>query len=180
MKRNPTAREEVQRFPDRYIDSVKALDGRLLRSGREMRDAFRDRFARCTDLPIREFRSYLADFPRLGVAEAASCEGVVTECEVRDALKQVGLNKSPGLDGLPYEVYLRMSHMFVPILTDMFNLWLAQRAIPGSVTKGVITLLKKGGRHVWEGLDDYRPITLFNRVKDFGPGLGESFTACHQ
>ena len=122
----------------------------------------RDRFARCTDLPLREFRSYLADFPRLGVAEAAGCEGVVTECEVRDALKQVGLNKSPGLDGLPYEVYLRMSHMFVPILTDMFNHWFAQGAIPGSVTKGVITLLKKGGRHVWEGLDDYRPITLLN------------------
>ena len=94
--------------------------------------------------------------------EAASCEGVVTECEVRDALKQVGLNKSPGLDGLPYEVYLRMSHMFVPILTDMSNHWFAQGAIPGSVTKGVITLLKKGGRHVWEGLDDYRPITLLN------------------
>ena len=44
----------------------------------------------------------------------------------------------------------------------MFNHWFAQGAIPGSVTKGVITLLKKGGRHVWEGLDDYRPITLFN------------------
>ena len=167
VKTNATAREEeVRRFPDRYIVSVKAPDGRLLRSGREIRDAFRahfrDRFARCTDLPLREFRSYLADFPRLGVAEAASCEGVVTECEVRDALKQVGLNKSPGLDGLPYEVYLRMSHMFVPILTDMFNHWFAQGAIPGSVTKGVITLLKKGGRHVWEGLDDYRPITLLN------------------
>ena len=167
VKSNATAREEeVRRFPDRYIASVKAPDGRLLRSSGEMRDAFRahfrDHFARCTDLPLREFRSYLADFPRLGAAEAASCEGVVTECEVRDALKQVGLNKSPGLDGLPYEVYLRMSHMFVPILTDMFNHWFAQGAIPGSVTKGVITLLKKGGRHVWEGLDDYRPITLLN------------------
>ena len=126
VKSNATAREEeVRRFPDRYIASVKTADGRLVRSSREMRDAFRahfrDRFARCPDLPIREFRSYLADFPRLGVAEAASCEGVVTECEVRDALKQVGLNKSPGLDGFPYEVYLRMSHMFVPILTDVFN-----------------------------------------------------------
>ena len=26
----------------------------------------------------------------------------------------------------------------------------------------MITLLKKGGRHVWEDLDDYRPITLLN------------------
>ena len=167
VKSNATAHEkEVRRFPDRYIASVKTADGRLLHSSREMRDAFRahfrDRFARCPDLLIREFRSYLADFPRLRVAEAASCEGVVTECEVRDVLKQVGLNKSPGLDGLPYEVYLRMSHMLVPILTDELNHWFAQGAIPGCVTKGVITLLKKGGRHVWEGLDDNRSITLLN------------------
>ena len=133
-----------------------------------MRDAFRvhfrDRFARCSDLPLQEFRSYLADFPRFGEAEAASCEGVVTECEVRDAFKQVSLNKSPELDGQPYKVYLKLPHMFVPILMDVFNHWFAQRAISGSVTKGVITLLKKDDRHVWEGLDDYRPITLLNTV----------------
>ena len=72
-----------------------------------------------------------------------------------------------------------MSHMFVPILTDVFNHWLAQGAIPGSITKGVITLLKKEGRHIRGGdLDDYRPITRLNT--DFGPGLGEPFAACHQ
>ena len=43
--------------------------------------------------------------------EAASCEGLVTECEVRNVLKQVGL-KSPGLDSLLYKVYLRKLHMF--------------------------------------------------------------------
>ena len=109
-----------------------------------------DRFARCPDLPVQEFRSYSSDFPRLQEAEAASCEGLVTEYEVRDVLKQVGFNKSPGLDGLPYEVYLRMSHMFVPILMNVFNHWLVQGAIPSSITKSVITLLKKCGRHVWE------------------------------
>ena len=88
---------------------------------------------------------------------------MVTECEVRSVLKQVGLNKSPCFNGLPYEVYLRMSHMFVPILTDVFNHWFAQGAIPGSITKGVITLLKKEGRHVWGDPDDYRPITLLNK-----------------
>ena len=156
----------MRRFPCRYIECVNAPDGRVLRSSREIREAFRthfrDRFARCPDLQAQEFRDYLADFPRLGEAEAASCEGAITECEVRSALKQVGLNKSPGLDGLPYEVYLRMSHMFVPILTDVFNHWLAQGAIPGSITKSVITLLKKEGRHVRGDLDDYRPITLLN------------------
>ena len=106
----------------------------MLRSSRKIREAFQthfhDRFARCPDLQVQEFRNYLADFPRLGEVEAASCEGVVTECEVRNALKQVGLNKSPRLIGLPYEVYLRMSHMFVPILTNVFNHWFAQGALP--------------------------------------------------
>ena len=87
---------------------------------------------------------------------------MVTECEVRNELKQVGLNKSPGLDGLPYEVYLTIPHMFVPILTDMFNHWFAQGDIPGSITKGVITLLKKECRYDRRELDDYRPITLLN------------------
>ena len=123
---------------------------------------FRYRFARCPDLPLQKFYSYLADHPRPETAETAGFEGVVTKWEVSDALKQVGINKSPGQDGLPKEVYLRLAHMSVPILTDMFNYLFAQGAIPGSVTKGVITLLKKGGRHVWEGLDDYRPITLLN------------------
>ena len=113
---------------------------------------FRDRFARYPDLPV--------DFPCLVEAEAVSCESMITECEVRAALKQVVLNMS--LNSLPYEEYFRISHMFVPILTDMFNHWFTLRAIPGSITKSVITLLKKGGMHVWKVLDDYRPITLLN------------------
>ena len=158
--------EELRRFPFQYIEFVKSQDGRVLRSNHKMRETFRahfrDCFVRCPDFPVQEFCNYLADFPRLGKAEAASCEGVVTECKVLNALKKVGLNKSPGLDGLPYEVYLKMSHMYVPILMDVFNDWFAQGAIPGSITKGVITLPRKGGRHVWEELNDYRLITLIN------------------
>ena len=161
MKCNAFAREEERRFPHRYIEFVKSPDEQVLRSNRKIHDAFwaHFHFAHCPDLPVQEFSSYLADFPRLPAAEAASCEGLVTECEVGDALKQVGLNKSPGLDCLPSKVYLRLPKMFAPILTDMFNHWFAQGAIPGCVTKSVNTLLKKGGRHVWEGLTDYRPIT---------------------
>ena len=159
-------KEELHRYTDRYIKFVKSPDGRMPRSNREMCEAFwahfQDRFTRWPDLLVQEFRNYLADFPYLGAAEVASCEGLVMECEVRNALKQVSLNKLPELDGLPDEVYLRMSHMFVPILTDVFNHWFAQGAIPDSITRGVITLFKKGSRHVWDDLDNYRPITLLN------------------
>ena len=122
----------------------ESLDGHVLWSNRDIHEAFwvhfRDHFAHLLDLPISEFCSYLANFPCLQKAEAAGYIGLVTQ--VHDALKQVSLNKLPRLDGLPYEVYLRMSHMFVSILTDMFKHWFAQGTIPGSITKGVITLLK--------------------------------------
>ena len=68
--------------------------------------------------------------------------------------------------------------MFVPILTEVFNHWFAQRAIPGNFTKGVIILLKKGDKHGWEDLDDYRPITLL--VKDFGLDFSKRFADCLQ
>ena len=124
MKCNVFMREEgVRRFLHRYNEFVKSLVGYALRSNHEICGAFRvhfcDRLARFPDLSVQEFRSCLANFPCFGEAEAVSCEGLVTECEIRNTLKQIGLNKSPGLDGLPSEVYLRMSHMFVPIQRDV-------------------------------------------------------------
>ena len=156
----------MRRFPGRYIDSIKSPDGRLLWSNREICDAFwthfRDRFARCPDLPLQGFCSYLADFPRLGAAKAVSCEGVNTECEVCDALKQVGLKKSPGLDGLPTKCTWSCRTCLCLFWRIFSNVGLSRELSLVSVTKGMITLLKKGGKHVWEGLNDYRPITLLN------------------
>ena len=100
---------------------------------------FRGGVARCLDLTLQEFRSYFVDFSRLGAAKAACCEGFLTECKVCDALKPVGLKKSPRLDGLPYEVYLKLPHMFVPILADMFNHWFAQE------DRMVISMTRKKG-----------------------------------
>ena len=72
-----------------------------------------------------KFHNYFADFPQLQEAEAAACERLITKCEVRDALKQVVLNKSPRLGGLLYKVYLRMLLMFIPNLADTVNHWFA-------------------------------------------------------
>ena len=111
----------------------------MLRSNCKMcetfREYFRDRFARLPDFPIQVFHSYLADFLRLQDTKATGCKGLVTEFKVRDELKQVGLNKLQGLDGLLHEGYLRISQMFVPIMTDVFNQWFSQGAIPGSVLR---------------------------------------------
>ena len=57
-----------------------------------------------------------------------------------------------------------MSHLFVPILRNVLNYKFAQGAISSRVTKVVIILLKKSDMNVWEGRDDYCPITLLNTV----------------
>ena len=166
------AREEkVLTFSFQLTESVKSPDGRVLGSNRKMRDAFRtyfrDHFVCCPDLQVQEFRSYLADFPRLREAEATSCEGLVTE--------------SPGLNGLLYEIYLMLPRMFLPILTDVFNHWFTHGAIPGNVTKGVITFIAE---ERWPAcIGGTRQLQPHNsgkhRVKEFGPGLSKMFSVCH-
>ena len=63
----------------------------------DFRAYFRDCFAWLSELPKEKFSSYLVDFPCLQIAEKARCAGRFTDIEVRDTLKQVGLNKSPRL-----------------------------------------------------------------------------------
>ena len=120
-------------------------------SNRKIRDAFRmhsrDRFTRLPDLLVEQFSRYLANFPRLQSTEEASYEGKVTEYKISDVLKLVSLNKTQRHKCLPYEIYLRLSHMFMLILMDVFNHWFAKGAILGNATKGVITLLLKGNGH---------------------------------
>ena len=105
MKSNAFAlEEEIRRFLCRYIEYFKSPDRCVLRSNSKIREAFRehfrDHFALLPDLPIQKFNSNLANFLCLQEAEVACREGLVTE--VHDALKQVGLNKSLSLDGVPY------------------------------------------------------------------------------
>ncbi len=100
-------------------------------------------FTREPGLSSAQFDTYLADFPRLSATEAAGCEGLIKEEEIRVALKSVGLDKSPGIDGLPYEAYLRLSPMSVPLLATIYNNWLRQGTIPSRFTRGIEKLLRK-------------------------------------
>ena len=56
-----TCEEEVRRFPYRYIEFIKSPYGHVLRSNHRIREAFRahfcDRFLRCPDRLVQEFRN---------------------------------------------------------------------------------------------------------------------------
>ena len=157
--------EELRHATDRHIASVTSPEG-LRRTTNEaicgeFRQYFLKLFTREPGLSSAQFDTYLADFPRLSATEAAGCEGRIKEEEIRVALKSVGLDKSPGIDGLPYEVYLRLSHMFVPLLATTYNNWMRQGTIPRRFTRGIVKLLRKN-KHGGDGISNFRPLTMLN------------------
>ena len=70
-------------------------------------------------------------------------------------------DKSPGLDGLPYELYVQMPDLFGDLLADVYCNWQQNGRIPSPVSRGVVVLLRKDpnkGDHI----DNFRPVTLLN------------------
>ena len=154
--------EELRHAADRHIASVTSPDGqRRTTNCKEFRQYFLKLFTREPGLSSAQFDTYLADFPRLSATEAAGCEGRIKEEEIREALKSVGLDKSPRIDGLPYEVYLRLSHMFVPLLATIYDNWMRQGSIPRRFTRGIVKLLRKN-KHGGDGISNFRPLAMLN------------------
>ena len=157
--------EELRHATDRHIASVTSPDGQRRTTNKaicgEFRQYFLKLFTREPGLSSAQFDTYLVDFPRLSATEAAGCEGRIKEEEIRDALKSVGLDKSPGIDGLPYEVYLRLSHMFVPLLATIYDNWMRQGTIPRCFTRGIVKLLRKN-KYGGDGISNFRPLTMLN------------------
>ena len=56
--------------------------------------------------------------------DAAEFEKEITEDEIWQALKTIRADKSPRINGLPYEEYLTSSHMFVSLLAILCNKWM--------------------------------------------------------
>ena len=149
-------KEELQRFPVRLIYWLYHFCGRVqISSDQEILGVLRSIF-------LEEFTCVpnLSVFVRLPQSPgAASYERIVRYCEEHDALKQAGFNKSRGLDSWPSEKYLKLSHKFEHILTDVFNHWFAQGAIFGHIIKDVISLLKKDSR-----VEDLGVLMIFARI----------------
>ena len=123
--------EKLRHATDRHIASVTSPKGQRRTTNEdicgEFRQYFLKLFTREPGLGSAQFDTYLV----------AGCEGRIKEEEIRDALKSVGLDKSPGIDGL------RLSHMFVPLLATIYNNWMRQGTIPRRFTRGIVKLLRK-------------------------------------
>ena len=90
--------------------------------------------------------------------EAVLCEGEATLAECTQALKSFKCNKSPGLDGLPYEFYRTFWDLIGPDMVATFNDTFTGGSLSFSQRTGLITLLYK--KHDRLDTKNWRPISL--------------------
>ena len=86
----------------------------------------------------------------------------VTLEEVEEAIKDAKTNKSPGMDGLSYELYKKCQNSLAPMLTEVINFQLSNDYLVPSNKIGATRLASKVADNVVPTLEELRPITLLN------------------
>ncbi len=94
----------------------------------------------------------------LSNTDARLCDGPITEAECITAISQMKNNKSPGIDGLPYEFYSRFWPVLGADLVAVHNDNFSSGRLSFSQRTGLITLLYKKGDRL--DTKNWRPISL--------------------
>ena len=80
--------------------------------------------------------------------------------EVVNAIKSMKLNKSPGLDGIPIEIFKHAPRNVLEIIHALFSHLFENGIFPSAWTRGIIVPIHKKGPINEPG--NYRPITLLD------------------
>ena len=155
-------RQEQVRGQQSLISGIRRSDGSIATTTNDMLGVWRDYYLQLfssTSLEEEEQELFLNSLERrLSEAESELCEGDLTEGECERALHRMPSNKSPGVDGLPADFYVRFWKLLGPDLTNVFNSCFHQGRLPVSQRSGAITLLYKKGDIL--NTANWRPITL--------------------
>ena len=85
------------------------------------------------------------DIPVLVEESVLNLNRPITKNELWNALKTMGLEKSPGFNGLPCEFYLTFFNDIIDLLLNSFNYSFQNGILSNSQRCGIITLLPKKG-----------------------------------
>jgi hypothetical protein len=150
---------------ERQIAALRSAGGGLLTSGTACAQRVARYWAGVSAQPAtdpaaqQEVLQALAAGRRLSEAQAAALgASAVTEAEVARALRSAPPGRSPGLDGIPVELYRRFKASFLSILARLYTAVSTLGQVPAGFTDGLITILYKAGDRADPA--NYRPITL--------------------
>lgn len=85
----------------------------------------------------------------------------ITLDEINETIQKLKGGKTPGPDGLPYEIYRLFGDLLSPYMLKMFTQALNDGCLPQTLNEAIITVLPKKGKDTKE-VGGYRPISLLN------------------
>ncbi len=124
---------------------------------------FGDDALHSTNFSLPEYMK-MYPYPKLSNVQQSSCEGLINEKELYDAIGSFQNGKTPGLDGIPVEVYRTFFKEIKDPLLACYNFSFEVGHQSNSQKEGLISLLLK---HDAEGqpkdplkLKNWRPLTV--------------------
>ena len=155
-------RQEAMRQEARCIRKLQTGENSFCTSQSEIEkqvwDFYHDLYAK-EDIDQSLVDYFLDDLDGLTKDQAASCEGLITKAECRKALFRMKNDRSPGIDGLPAELYKRFWDTVGDKFVEMANFCYENNTLSPSQRIGVISLLCKDVKNP-QTLKNWRPISL--------------------
>ena len=150
-----------------FIAGVRQTDGNISTSSKQINDTFRSfyntLYTSHGDLDKQKLDNFFINLnlPQLSEEDKNFLEAPLTLEEIIQAIKNMQLNKSPGLDGFPVDFYRAFEDILGPLLLEVYNDACRKGTLPQSMHTAIISFIYKKGK---DALDPsgYRPISLIN------------------
>ena len=145
-----TARKKVEPEVINFFGNL--FTGKHGRNGVETNEPFQPDYTELDD--------FLEGLGKLSDESRDIIEKPIVVVELELALEKAANNKSPGLDGIPYELYKKTGEKVSETLVAVMNAQLERLKLMLSNTQGVTRLTPKTEPGVVPRVDQLRPITL--------------------
>ena len=157
-------KEEIRKGYYRYIYQLRDNEDTILTDKEQIINEiyqFNQNLYDFQDSDDKKINDYLKKIsPKvLTQADNELIKGHITKEEIRRAIKELSLNKSPAGDGITAEFYQMFQNRVIPILQEVYNnIWL-KGELAESMKNGIIQLIFKKKGSVTD-LICWRPISL--------------------
>ena len=101
------------------------------------------------------------NIPKLSEEQKQSCEGDISPEEIKSILESFEINKSPGNNGIPTELYKTCSNLINDSFIECVNESFKFGEMSNTQRKAVITLIEKQGKDRTL-MENWRPTSLIN------------------
>ena len=157
---------EKKNYSNNTIKQLKKENGTFTSNNKEILEeeyAFYKNLYKADDIPKEDIKTYLRDTGNINILyehEANTLEGIISETECQNALRNMKLNKSPGSDGLPVEFYVSFWQDVKTLVVESLNEGYEIGELSVTQKRGILNLIfKKEDKTL---LSNWRPISLLN------------------